>query len=151
MNSPLSTDNAEVRAELRMWVIRNRWTADNVTVAMRKVGTSTVPSVSKLRDFCANKISLHEYYLTAIHSFLRQYPNPGDFDPFFANIVDMRLKQIDRQHDELLARRLEREREIAERRRWWLSQEGKPKRVERDSLFGLDKATILALSGGVRT
>lgn len=147
--------NADVRAQLRQWQARNRWEWTHFSNALRVWGLSNIPGAVRLEGFSqSSRITLHEDSLRSVRRFILTFPNPAPYHQLCAQLEAERAVRVKHDHDRPLRESLARERERLDHQRFWLSREmvpnGRPARRVRSSnpLFGLDKATVAALSGG---
>lgn len=147
--------NSEVRTLFREWQARNRWEFVHISNALRAWGLGNIPGTGRLEAFLQSGMqSLHEDSLRSLRRFILTFPNPVPFEELIQQLEADRAVRVMRDHQRPMRETLARERERAEYRQYWLSREpdpnGRPACRARSSnpLFGLDKATVSALSGG---
>jgi hypothetical protein len=141
--------NAVVRGMLRQWVARNNWTWQQIATANQIFNHGSNTSPDRLQKFVASgKDGLHLDALRAMRRFLLTFPNPSSFEQVMSVLEETRDARTRERQERLRLAPIEREQERAAHIRRHLAQERAPRRsLDRGPLFGLDKATIAALSG----
>lgn len=148
--------NKDIRAELREWKMRNQWQYGEIASAMRVWGLSYIPGTERLTAFAQSGMtSLPPDALRALRRFMRNFPQPGGYKMLVEQLMEERGEFLREKAAERTQAPLRREQERQAHQRFWLSREpkadGRPAprvRASTSPLFGLDKATIHALSGG---
>ena len=138
---------ARLRADLLAWMARNNWTPHAINVAMNRLHQKTM-HCARIEQFIAGTYKPGADVLRSVDRFLKAFPAPMPLEEMREEL-DLKARQMaERKQQELLERRLATEQARAERRRRLLATEHRPKPKPTNPLFGLDKATIAALSGG---
>ncbi|BBD98021.1 hypothetical protein SAMIE_1015220 [Sphingobium amiense] len=148
--------NTEVRAQLKEWQAANRWPWVHVSNAMRIWGLSNIPGATRLEAFSnSSRVGLHEDALRSLRRFLLTFPNPPAYVELVVRLEEERAERVREKTEYLQRQAAQRDEERAHHERYWLSREpaanGRPARASVNAsnpLFGLNKATVRALSGG---
>lgn len=106
-----------------------------------------VPPASTLCRWLARETALRACPLRDTMNFIARYPDPGDAQLFIDGIGDRFREQMASREAQLLARRLDVERQREQRRREHLAREWAPRVRDHGPLAGLDKDTVQALRG----
>lgn len=149
MNPDEAFDADSLRPRLAAWMARNCWSAHALNVAFNRLHMSG-PTRERIKSFLAGGDMPSFANRSAVHRFIRDYPAPGTIDMLREHLDEQAREAAYLKDQVFLSRRYAAEEARAERRRKLLAAERAPKvKPPRCPLFGLDKATIAALSGGM--
>lgn len=138
----------QLRVDLVFWMKRNGWTPRNINTALNRLHMPA-PKAERIAAFIDGRETLAAKHLTALQRFIAAHPAPGDLDDFRRYLDDEGCKISALKDQQLLRRRYEAEDRRREHVRRLLVAERAPRtKPAPGPLFGLDKATIAALSGG---
>lgn len=141
-------DVDKLRANLASWMKRNGWTSYSVNTALNRLHM-VAPKAERIDSFLRGECVPVSKHLKSLDRFIAQYPQPGHLDGFRAFLDDKAREAALIKGQRLMRRRDEAEDRRREHVRRQLAAERGPRtRPSRGPLYGLDKATIAALSGG---
>jgi len=136
------------RRTVAAWLRVNHWTPDDLNRAMRAhPGINNAPTASTLCRWLAREVALRRCPLRDMMGFIARYPEPGEVESFIGGIGDRFRQQIASRDEQILARKLDVERQREKWRRDNLAQEWAPRVRDSGPLAGLDKSTVQALRG----
>lgn len=148
MNPDEAFEATTLRQRLSDWMTGNRWSAHSVNLALNRLHMAA-PTRERIESFLAGGDMPSFANRSAVHRFIRDYPSPGTIDMLREHLDEQAREAAYLKDQVFLRRRYAAEEARAERRRKLLAAERAPKvKPPRCPLFGLDKATIAALSGG---
>lgn len=153
----LLPENPVVRNQLRAWQMRTGWNWAQISSAIRlHTPNASVAGVERLGRFARGEETLGRVQRLPLFQLLSAFPlMDRTFDEFAADMAERNAARIEQERRRAVGAPEQRERERTSYSRYWMSREqpanGQPARRERPvnhPLFGLDKATVSALSGG---